>query len=159
MMDKSVQEIYGNRVRVRVCGLCWEGDRMLLVNHRGLYKHDFWAPPGGGSESGQSIEFNLRREFREETGLRIKVGSLQFVCEFIQPPLHAIELFFDVTAIGGRLFIGADPEMDEKEQIIHEVKYLAESEIRALPARHKHGLFKTGKTLEKVRDLKGYLKI
>ena len=159
MMDKSVQEIYGNRVRVRVCGLCWKGDRMLLVNHRGLYKHDFWAPPGGGSESGQSVEFNLRREFREETGLRIKVGSLQFVCEFIQPPLHAIELFFDVTAIGGRLFTGADPEMDEKEQIIHEVKYLAESEIRALPARHKHGLFKTGKTLEKVRDLKGYLKI
>ena len=159
MMDKSVQEIYGDRVRVRVCGLCWKGDRMLLVNHRGLYKHDFWAPPGGGSEFGQSVEFNLRREFREETGLRIKVGSLQFVCEFIQRPLHAIELFFDVTATGGRLFTGEDPEMDEKEQIIHEVKYLAESEIRALPARHKHGLFKTGKTLEKVRDLKGYLKI
>lgn len=159
MMDKSVQEIYGNRVRIRVCGLCWEGDRILLVNHRGIYKHDFWAPPGGGVEFGQSAELNLIREIREETGLRIKVGSLQFVCEFIQPPLHAIELFFEVTATGGRLFTGADPEMDEKEQIIREVKYLAESEIRALSPRHKHGLFKRGKTLEKIRDLKGYLKI
>ena len=159
MMDKSVQEIYGNRVRIRVCGLHWEGDRMLLVNHRGIYKHDFWAPPGGGVEFGQSAEFTLIREFREETGLNITVGNLQFVCEFIQPPLHAIELFFDVTATGGRPFTGTDPEMDGKEQIIREVKYLAESEVRSLPVRYKHGLFKVAKTIEKVRSLKGYFKI
>lgn len=158
-MHKTVQEIYGNQVRIRVCGLCWEGDRLLLVNHHGLYKHDFWAPPGGGVEFGQSVESNLIREFREETGLSIKVGKLQFASEFIEPPLHAIELFFDVTATGGRLFTGTDPEMDEKEQIIGEVKYLSEAEISALPAMHKHGLFKGTKTIEKVRTLKGYLKI
>ncbi len=159
MIDKSVQEIYGNGVRIRVCGLCWEGDRMLLVNHHGIYNHDFWAPPGGGVEFGQSAEFSLIREFREETGLSINVGNLQFVCEFIQPPLHAIELFFDVTSTGGRPLAGADPEMGRKEQIIREVKYLAESEIRSLPDPSKHGLFKVAKTIEKVRGLKGYLKI
>ena len=158
-MDKSVQKIYGHRVRTRVSALCWEGDNLLLINHRGLYSHDFWAPPGGGLEFGHSAEANLIREFKEETGLEIQVGQFRFACEFIQPPLHAIELFFDVSVKGGGLKIGTDPEMGEMEQIIKELKYMSEFEIKALPEGHKHGLFKFAKTVEKLRELSGYLNI
>ena len=158
-MDKSVQEIYGNRVRSRVCGLCWQGEELLLVNHCGLYDYDFWAPPGGGIEFGQSIEMNLAREFEEETGLKVEVVEFLFACEFIQPPLHAIELFFEVRILGGSLTVGHDPEMGKKQQIIKEVKYLSEIEIAAIPERQKHGLFKAAKSFKNVRSLKGYLKI
>lgn len=158
-MDKSVQEIYGSRVRARVCGLCWEGDMILMVNHVGLYHHDFWAPPGGGIEFGLSSSSNLVREFKEETGLDIEVGEFLFVCEFIQSPLHAIELFFEVTTTGGSLFTGKDPEMREEEQIIKSVKYLSESEINALPEGHKHGIFKLVKSVKRIRATRGYLKI
>ncbi len=158
-MDKTVQKIYGHRVRTRVSGLCWEGNNLLLINHRGLYPHDFWAPPGGGLEFGHSAETNLMREFKEETGLVIQVGQFRFAYEFILPPLHAIELFFDVSVSEGGLRIGTDPEMGENEQIIKELKYMSEIEIKAIPERHKHGLFKFAKTAENIRELKGYLRI
>lgn len=158
-MDKSIQEIYGNRVRTRVCGLYWKGNKILLVNHRGLTEADFWAPPGGGIEFGQSAQINLAREFKEETGLEIQVGNFLFACEFIKSPLHAIELFFDVTATGGNLLTGSDPEMGDGEQIINAVRFFSGAEIGKIPPQRKHGLFAWAKKVEKIRDLTGYLKI
>ena len=157
-MDKTVQEFYGNRVRARVCGLCWEGEKLLLVNHYGLYDHDFWAPPGGGIEFGQSARDNLERELREETGLEGAVGEFQFACEFIHGHFHAVELFFAVNIKGGHVFKGTDPETGVK-QIITEVRYLSIEEINGMPEKNKHGLFREAKTGEKIRTLKGYLKI
>ncbi len=158
-MERTVQEIYGNRIRSRVCGLCLKDNQLLLVNHHGLYNHDFWAPPGGGMEFGQPAASNLEREFIEETGLTVHVGEFHFVCEFIQPPLHALELFFKVTATHGEPIVGKDPEMGQKTQIIRQVKYLSESEINDIPETHKHGLFRVAKSMEKIMTLRGYFKI
>ena len=46
---EEVARLYGNRTRIRVCGLCYDRDRLLLVSHRGLGAASFWAPPGGES--------------------------------------------------------------------------------------------------------------
>jgi hypothetical protein len=35
----------------------------------------------------------LKREFLEETQTDITIGEMLFVNEFLEPPLHAIELF------------------------------------------------------------------
>ncbi|MBY0435045.1 MAG: NUDIX hydrolase [Cyclobacteriaceae bacterium] len=156
-LDSSAKEIYGNRVRIRFCGLCWRENRLLLVNHFGLYGHDFWAPPGGGAEFGQPAAANVEREFMEETGLTVKAGSFRFGCEFIKPPLHAVELFFDVEVISGELAPGRDPE--RKKQIIREVGFFTEQEVRNLPADHKHGVFNQGFTFEKLRQMQGYFRI
>jgi 8-oxo-dGTP diphosphatase len=158
-VNPLTENIYGNRVRTRVCGLCRKDKKLLLVNHHGVYGHDFWAPPGGGVEFGVSAEANLIREFLEETGLAVKVGAFRFACEFIQPPLHAVELFFDVTAVHGKLSTGHDPEMGEHSQVISDVRFLSLAEIDELPEKHKHGLFRLAKTAGKVSGLKGYLKI
>ena len=158
-MDEFAEKIYGDRVRTRVCGLCWEGQKLLLVNHFGIYGHDFWSPPGGGVEFGQTAASNLIREFREETGLDIQTGEFLFACEFIRPPLHAIELFFAVKSNGGKLISGYDPEMNDEKQVISEARYMSTSEIDGLPENHKHGLFKLAKKAEKVNALTGYLKI
>jgi len=158
-LDKSVQEIYGNRIRTRVCGVCLKNGTILLVNHGGLYGHDFWAPPGGGIEFGQSIHSNLEREFLEETGLSISVGDFRFACEFIQPPLHAVELFFNVSVNKGELIVGSDPESDDGYQIITDVAYLSFNVVNRIPDSHKHGLFKWVKSIENIQQLKGYLKL
>jgi 8-oxo-dGTP diphosphatase len=158
-VDKTVQEIYGNRLRVRVCGLCWKQEKLLMVNHFGIYNHDFWAPPGGGAELGYWAADNLEREFKEETGLLVKTEELQFICEFVRPPLHAIELFFNVKVLGGNLVKGTDPEMGENQQIIRQVEYLSSQELENIPDTHKHGMFRNAKSIEKIRGLKGYLKI
>src|SRR5688500_12756173 len=100
-MNTELTTVYGNKIRVRVCGLCWQEDKLLMVNHSGIRDGDFWAPPGGGLEFGESLEQRLKQEFLEETGLAVSPGHFIFGSEFIQKPLHAIELFFNVSIVGG----------------------------------------------------------
>jgi 8-oxo-dGTP diphosphatase len=158
-LDKTVQEIYGNKVRTRVSGLCWRGEDLLMINHRGLYGHDFWAPPGGGVEFGEPLQNGLKREFAEETGLTVNVLGQRFVCEFIKPPLHAVEVFFDVDYLGGQISTGKDPEMGNGAQIINLVRFMPMAEIDALPENHRHGVFKFASSGAKLRALTGYFRI
>lgn len=157
-MDPSVRQLYGDKTRVRVCGICVEGDKILLVNHSGLRDGDFWAPPGGGVHFGETATDALRREFLEETGLRIDVGDFLFVCELVAPPLHSVELFFRVAQTGGTLHTGFDPEAGAR-QIIRQVRFHSFSELNDLPAESLHSIF--GKHSEKAQigSLRGYFKL
>ncbi len=154
-MQPEINNIYGNKIRVRACGLCWQGDQLLMVNHQGITAGDFWAPPGGGLEFGESVDQRLRREFLEETGLHVSVGDFRFACEFIRGPLHAIELFFEVTAVKGALTKGNDPEL----AIIQDVKFLAPPGIRDIPAPSLHGIFRFVPSAEDLKTLSGFFTI
>ena len=154
-MEGKISDVYGNRVRVRICGLCWRNSDLLLVNHRGLSHGDFWAPPGGGLEFGESTEERLRKEFREETGLIITPGQFMFGCEFLEKPLHAIELFFEVSVQEGTLQKGNDPEVD----IIKAVKFMTPGEISDIPPQHLHGIFRLVDSPEELKTLTGFFGI
>ncbi|MEZ0607325.1 NUDIX domain-containing protein [Fibrella sp. WM1] len=155
---QQVVKLYGNRLRTRVCGLYREGDRLLMVRHRGIGPTDtFWCPPGGGAQFGETATDALKREFIEETGLHVAVGGMLFVNEFLAPPLHALELFFEVEAIGGSLSMGMDPEMDAEGQIISEVRLMTFDEIKAYPPNEVHTLFARCESLDDVFRLRGYL--
>ncbi len=158
-MEQHIEAQFGNKVRVRVCGLCWKGDSLLLINHRLYEKQDFWAPPGGGVEYGQDMNECLKREFLEETGLQINVNSFRFVAEFIKSPLHAIELFADVTVTGGSLITGLDPEMTSENQIIYAAEYVPWSTVQTLPEQEKHGILKLCKTVNELKTLTGFYRI
>lgn len=154
----EVLKLYGNRLRVRVCGLHRVGDQLLMVRHRGVGQTDtFWAPPGGGLNFGETAPIGLAREFAEETGLIVEINELLFVSEFWQPPLHALELFFDVTATSGTLRQGVDPEMSLDGQIIEEVRLMTFAEIRQYPPQEVHALFGWCQSLDEVFRLRGYL--
>jgi 8-oxo-dGTP diphosphatase len=157
-MTDSVYSTFGNKLRVRVCGLCADTDHLLMINHSGVKSSDFWAPPGGGLQFGETVEACLKRELLEETGLEIEVQDFQFICEFIQPPLHAIEIFFRVKIKQGILKTGIDPEMMEK-QIIQEVKFMTWAEITALSRQSRHGIFNLLQESSKILDLKGHFKL
>lgn len=158
-MDQNVKTLYGNKVRVRVSGLCWKDDSLLLINHNLYQEHDFWAPPGGGLEFGQRIEEGLMREFMEETGLQIRVDGFRFVAEYVNPPLHAIELFADVSIVEGKLITGSDPEMNAENQIIRVVKFVPWETVKAIPEHGKHGILKLCKTIKELKTLAGFYRI
>jgi 8-oxo-dGTP diphosphatase len=157
-MTTPVQEIFGNKLRVRVCGICIHHGQILLVNHDGLDTPHFWAPPGGGIQTGESAHEALVREFKEETGLTIEVRDFLFACEFIQLPLHAVELFFQVSVTGGNLKTGQDPELGNR-QIIKDVCFFDDVQIRSIPLAHLHGIFKEAADIAQIGRLRGYFKL
>jgi ADP-ribose pyrophosphatase YjhB (NUDIX family) len=137
---QQVVTLYGQQLRLRVCGLCIENDRILMINHLGVVKGgDFWCPPGGGLQFGESVTEGLTREFLEETHTQIEVGEILFVNEFLALPLHAIELFFTVKIIKGEVAKGFDPEMTK--QIIDDIRWMTFEEIKALPPENVHRVF------------------
>lgn len=154
-MDPSIARKYGHKLRIRVCGICWIDQKLLLVNHKMLNNSDFWAPPGGGVEFGESLEKALKREFLEETGLEIALADFAFGCELIHEPLHAVELFFNVIWTGGALKTGYDPEL----QVIQDTKLLSEQEIQHIPAARLHGIFKIATDARKLKLLSGFYRI
>lgn len=158
-MRNSIISLYGNQLRARACGICVEDGETLLINHRSLSESDFWAPPGGGISFGEKAEDCLVREFKEETGLSVTVGQFLFACEFIRPPLHSIELFFEVSILEGALKTGIDPEMSEKDQIIKDAKFFSLAEIKTMKANSLHGLFQFASSPDEILGLRGYFKL
>lgn len=117
----------------------------------------FWCPPGGGIQFSETAHQALVREFLEETGLAIEPGELLFVNEFMQPPLHAMELFFQVKIVDGEIKLGYDPEMAEGSQIITEVGLMTFEQIKSYPPDEVHRLFQYCDTLDDVFAIRGYL--
>ena len=58
------QQLYGNRIRVRVCGVCIENGQILLVCHRPILgKNDYWCPPGGGVDEGETRQIKTIEDY------------------------------------------------------------------------------------------------
>jgi 8-oxo-dGTP diphosphatase len=158
-MEKKIIKKFGNKLRVRVCGILTEGQRILLVRHSSVGKKNIlWAPPGGGMQFNENAADCLVREFKEETGLKIEVERFLFVHEFLDPPLHAIELFFKVRRIQGELIKGFDPEMAAKEQIIEEVSFVDFEAIKKINVHSLHYVLRKADTLNDLFNLDGYVK-
>jgi 8-oxo-dGTP diphosphatase len=153
--QNQVHLAYGNRLRVRSCGICIEQDTILLVNHRGLRAGDFWAPPGGGIELGETAAQAVVREFREETNLEIAVGNFLFACEYLHEPLHAIELFFEVKRTGGTALTGIDPENPELP-VIDAVRWIPLWELGNWRPEEIHGVFRFCSKPAEIISLRGY---
>ena len=124
---------YKYKVRVRACGLLVENDRILLVElFSPVTEKIVWTPPGGGVEFGENLQDTVIREFFEETGLKVKVDTLIHVNELIQNNFHAIEFYFRVQKVSGKLTIGTDPEYPKEKQILKSVAFKTKEEILLL---------------------------
>ncbi len=92
--------------RPSVYGVVIRNGKVLLSRQWGGY--DF---PGGGIELGETIEHALVREVREETGLRVRVGTfIHIQNDFFKLPertafVQSILMFYACSVIGGRLSI------------------------------------------------------
>jgi 8-oxo-dGTP diphosphatase len=158
-MEERIIQNFGNKLRVRICGILIEDHKILLVKHRYIGKNKvLWAPPGGGMQFNENAENCLVREFEEETGLKIVVDRFLFTHEFLNPPLHAIELFFRVNRRKGDLKKGVDPEMKKGEQIIERVSFLNLYQLKKINTDSLHYVLRTLDNLNDLYNLDGYVK-
>lgn len=69
---------------VRVYGVLLDEDKRLLVSDEFIRGQYITKLPGGGLEIGEGTRDCLQREFKEETGLEVKVGEHLYTTDFFQ---------------------------------------------------------------------------
>jgi 8-oxo-dGTP diphosphatase len=151
----STDEYYKNRIRVRVCGLCFKDSKILLVKQN-LNGRLFYAPPGGAIEFGENIEDGLKRELLEETNIEVIESKYQFITEYVKPPLHAIELFYSITSWNGSPSIGSDPESKEII-LIQDVKFYSSVELKKINNSELHHVLHSCNNPRDLLELSGYI--
>jgi len=107
-------------------------------------------------EFGSNAQKNLVREFHEETGLTITVGNFICLNEYLDPPLHALECFFEVKRISGDTSLGSDPELTPENQLLSEIKWMSLQELHSIDHQHIHPIFIGIKSLNELVLCKGY---
>ena len=156
-LTEDIIKTFGHRLRLRVSGISIVDDKILLVKHTSIGVNGIlYAPPGGGLSYGESVQETLVREMKEETNLEVVPRRFLFVNEYLDLPLHAIELFFEIEIKGGQLLKGTDPEMSKEKQIIREVGYYSIEEIRQGDPADYHGIFNKIIVLKDFFSLTGF---
>jgi 8-oxo-dGTP diphosphatase len=89
--------IPGKCLRIRVAGIVFCQEKLLVVEHGNSARH--WACyPGGGLEPGEELPACLKRELNEELGIDCAIQHLSAVGDFIDGGVHSIEFFFRCEA-------------------------------------------------------------
>lgn len=132
----SDNAFYENILRTRVCGLCFDNKKILLIKHN-LNGKIFYAPPGGAVEFGESMQEALKRELKEETNLIVGSTNLKFITEYVNPPLHAIEIFYHIETWQGKIKLGYDPE-SKNEKIIESAGFYSNKDLTQINRGELH---------------------
>lgn len=112
-MSKKVQ-------RISAYGLLLKDEKLLLCRlaPRAINGGQ-WTLPGGGLDFGESPEDALVREFKEETGLIIRAGSLVTIDtlndELYGNQYHSIRIVYEAHYISGELIFEQEGSTDRCE--------------------------------------------
>lgn len=134
-LKKQIHDVYGHRIRLRACGCLVHEGKILMLRHREIGELGyFWNVPGGEPLAKESLKKAVEREFWEEAKLEVKAGKFLCLQEYIAPPLHAVEIYFEVSAENNEASLGFDPE---NVPLLDELRWFDSTEFDALPNQAK----------------------
>lgn len=123
--------------RVRVSGMIWHDQKLLLVR-QGRPGHPRWMLPGGGVDPGESMTVALARELREELACaQVAVAEPCALVESIAPESHSsgrhlIHVVFRVDVPAPEsIATGRQPKVED--QAVQEIRWVSRDEILKLP--------------------------
>jgi len=120
---------YPDRPVVGVGAVVLDGQRVLLVKRGHAPLKGQWSLPGGGVETGETLEQAVAREVLEETGVTIEVGPIVEVLDRISRDSdgrvehHFVLVDFVARPSGGFLRSASDAEEAEWVQLSDLPKY------------------------------------
>jgi ADP-ribose pyrophosphatase YjhB (NUDIX family) len=82
--DNSIRRQYPDRPIASVAAIVLRNERVLLVKRAKPPSQGLWSIPGGVVELGESFRETAERELEEECGIKIKVGRVSSVEDFIE---------------------------------------------------------------------------
>lgn len=158
MSQSNNLSTFGNRLRVRVCGILKRNEKILLLKHNSIgTKGYLWSPPGGGVKFGEDLRSALIREYKEETNLDVVVEEFLFTNEYLQGSLHALEFFFKVKETGGDLSLGSDPELHPEAQMLEELRFFTKEELKSMDSETIHNAFRTVDATGEIEKIRGLI--
>ncbi len=105
--------------RVAAYGLLLRDEKILLcrLSQQVGMNPGHWTLPGGGLDFGEDPEEGVVREYKEETGLNVKVNRLIAVnslCDSMPgwSPMHSIRIIYSVKLESGDLQFETDGSTD-----------------------------------------------
>lgn len=111
--------------QIRVTGVLVENGTILLVKQR-LSKDRAWSLPGGRLEQGETMEEGLCRELFEETGLKVRVEKLLYLCDVKSSSNKVVHVTFLISKVGGEITL---PTNEKDENPISDVKFIPVAEL------------------------------
>jgi 8-oxo-dGTP pyrophosphatase MutT (NUDIX family) len=147
--------IHGNTVnipkeklilRASAYGIIVFRNKVLLLNSKSTNK--LWFP-GGGAERGERLEDALRREVKEETGIRIKIKKFLYFEEvfFYYDPLneafHNLSFYYVCQPLSAKL-TDKSIDLESNEPRWVDLNALKRSRLQP-PADRVLGLYKNSK--------------
>jgi len=111
-----------NNVRVSAKAVIIRDGKLLAMKHKSD-DGDYFILPGGGQRNGEDLSSAVRRECLEEAGIRIEVGDVVFIRDYIadnhefaeySPGFHQVEIMFSCDILNDNE-IGMGGCMDDKQ--------------------------------------------
>lgn len=132
-MREHIHSFYGGKIRVRSCAVIQKQSKVLFVLYQGIGKDGmFWSVPGGEPHAGENLVAAAIRETCEETGLHVTLDGFLGIQEYLEKPLHAVEIYFKMKAtLENQVSLGTDPETDF--QTLKEVKWMSKEDLEQYP--------------------------
>jgi len=112
--------------RISAGAIVESNDCLLLVRHQRPGKYDFWVCPGGGVLDEEPLAQAAEREVREESGLEIRVSSLLYVEELINPECRHVKFWFAAKFLAGAISTTHPEAVTEH---IVEARWLSRAEL------------------------------
>ena len=100
-------------------------NKILLVKQR-ITDNRNWSLPGGRAEAGETLEYALTRELKEETGLTVKVNRLLYLCDKPDSAPPILHVSFLVDYVNGKIQL---PTNEFDSNPISDVRFVAFSDL------------------------------
>lgn len=100
--------------KLAIYGIARNSLRQTLVVRRSCHsKHwpGYWDLPGGKVDPSETVDAALRREFIEETGLKVEVNRMAAITEFALSDIRVACIIAEVSVISGHMKLSGEHDL------------------------------------------------